>query len=1090
MRYSYVLLNTYDNPLKKIIDHSVSRMVFDQVITDIGKGLTQEQFFNNLRQFMVDTSIGYGYGFELLKFEIASPKALTSFFMTLSDSFMNSKNTKIGQSMGNILDEFIRHNTFFGWIHESQYMFGKYPDRVIDILQAVNYDFETLYHFIEQNPEFSSRIHAENYNQDVILNQLRDIMIKINNDIDTTNYLSLPNNGMEFDMVTLLFAGAEFSTELKTVKEITNTGSIDSLRKKIAVDTARIALSSSKTHFSKNEYKNQGEVLGVKRYADIGSPIFGLDDGKTQAIATFKELLSVRSTTSSLNPSKVSDLRYPNGLPKGDLAQTLYSNVAKKINKFLSESEQEWGMTLTSVDDIKNVIYILFDPTNIGLGVDTDSIQSKFLKEIKDIVFDVYQRGRKETAKYNEIMGDSSKEYSFYNNLGSLFYDNADNIIVKLPGTSDYKLIWKDNIEFHFLAKEGDSTVKVTEAMLHALVSNDFFLIDEQGSSILKDAITSDHINIFEPLVFIYDESTGANGITKSSIFQNLPTGYGIGYCVKDSAGNVVDIIPNMFFTNEKVELFESRVSLKNNEFIILSEGEYQKLVESHVVEQNGYFILKDTYWSIGYITGDNVELFIQEFEPACIPTTPFTKYIDEGLKPNTMRKNLLSKSSLVTTTLNKDSFEALREELSGIFTVLRQIEELYDEAYDIPRPTYLFPTNLEDFGSFWFTTHGKEIINNFFRSHGFSETRPYTKSYLSDVIKVMDPSPQDLEIIQMEKVSQSSVKKFYQTFYKLITQKISHSYFSEFQSDLQGTFSSGSAITTGDYKLIKIMDQKVLPTLLGYPAFAALSTGFLDIDADFKISFTGNSKKFLGVVFNIFGIKPLFSKDDGKPLSHTHFTGGHTSGFYIETFGSIFTSGFHRLIKVGDKYRMHIITPPKATLSILYSDYQFSPQSPRYYTARKREIVHYYSEMVEKLSSGDSALDHILNMMIPIEKISIHDFLVKFDTLLPYLSFEVNEHTLQNYIDYYSLNFHLEGDYIVNDDYIINLEQDATKIAELLSDIKDKFEVIYSIEDSDLAYYYELDTQVLVRIMLQYGELAGINFYYADGVFYNKDKN
>ncbi len=47
----------------------------------------------------------------------------------------------------------------------------------------------------------------------------------------------------------------------------------------------------------------------------------------------------------------------------------------------------------------------------------------------------------------------------------------------------------------------------------------------------------------------------------------------------------------------------------------------------------------------------------------------------------------------------------------------------------------------------------------------------------------------------------------------------------------------------------------------------------------------------------------------------------------------------------------------------------------------------------------------------------------------------------------------------------------------------------IYNIEESLLEEFVELDQYDLFKLMFEYGEFVGINFYYSAGIYYNRDK-
>ncbi len=108
-----------------------------------------------------------------------------------------------------------------------------------------------------------------------------------------------------------------------------------------------------------------------------------------------------------------------------------------------------------------------------------------------------------------------------------------------------------------------------------------------------------------------------------------------------------------------------------------------------------------------------------------------------------------------------------------------------------------------------------------------------------------------------------------------------------------------------------------------------------------------------------------------------------------------------------------------------------------------------------------------------------------------------MNDITFQNFIDYYSLNFELEHNLIINNDYhplpfYEEIEQrsfNQQEILDIMQTIRHMFKVIISIEASILAEHLELDKSTLMYLMFNYGKDAGINFYYSQGVYYNKDK-
>jgi hypothetical protein len=382
---------------------------------------------------------------------------------------------------------------------------------------------------------------------------------------------------------------------------------------------------------------------------------------------------------------------------------------------------------------------------------------------------------------------------------------------------------------------------------------------------------------------------------------------------------------------------------------------------------------------------------------------------------------------------------------------------------------------------------------------HGFSDFRSYTQTYLKDVFNVLDPDSQDLDYINIKKVTASSLKKFYQTFHKLITQKITHEYFSEFQDDLEGEFSSGDDLTESDYNLIKIMDEKVLPKILGYPAFASLVTGLLNMEkksGSYSLSFIAPSRKFLSYIFNRIGIKPLHARNPSTGVyGINYFNVGNFDGFFHETFGSIFTYGLYRILKVEGEYRMYSIMPPKDTLDVLFSDYEYTVQSQSYYTDRRRELSQLYHGQLETLESVDNALEQMVYMLSIIKEISIEDFLIRFQKWLEFIPFDLNKITIENFIDYYSLNLQVEGDNIINNDYNpligdIHLFSDINRIWDILSKIKSMFDSsIRSIEETLLMEFVGLSRFSLMKLMFEYASYAGINFYYSNEVYYNKDK-
>lgn len=144
-----------------------------------------------------------------------------------------------------------------------------------------------------------------------------------------------------------------------------------------------------------------------------------------------------------------------------------------------------------------------------------------------------------------------------------------------------------------------------------------------------------------------------------------------------------------------------------------------------------------------------------------------------------------------------------------------------------------------------------------------------------------------------------------------------------------------------------------------------------------------------------------------------------------------------------------------------------------------------------------DTSLSDLVDRMSIIDRITIEDFLKKFSGGLAYIPFELNEMTFQNFIDYYSLNFELDGNTIINNDYSpLVINEDGVKILlspseinEKLQEIKRRFKVIYSIEESLLAEFVELSPHNLRTLMFECGRDAGINYYYSAGIYYNKDK-
>lgn len=139
-------------------------------------------------------------------------------------------------------------------------------------------------------------------------------------------------------------------------------------------------------------------------------------------------------------------------------------------------------------------------------------------------------------------------------------------------------------------------------------------------------------------------------------------------------------------------------------------------------------------------------------------------------------------------------------------------------------------------------------------------------------------------------------------------------------------------------------------------------------------------------------------------------------------------------------------------------------------------------------------ALEQIVSMLSIIERISIEDFLLKFRKWLEFIPFELNKLTVQNFIDYYSLNLQVDGEEIINNDYNPlsdpDLFMDINRMWEILSDIKEMFESsIESIEATLLAEFVDLSEYSLLKLMFEYGKHAGLNFLYSGGVYYNKDK-
>lgn len=427
-------------------------------------------------------------------------------------------------------------------------------------------------------------------------------------------------------------------------------------------------------------------------------------------------------------------------------------------------------------------------------------------------------------------------------------------------------------------------------------------------------------------------------------------------------------------------------------------------------------------------------------------------------------------------TSLNLDAIKVYKKELAGLFSLIYFIDELYNEQHEYN--VAIFPGNLEEF--YWFNVHGGQIIYGFLQLHGFTDIRPYTKEYIQNLLETLSPTSGDLK--NMNPVYSPNAKVYYDTFRRLIIDKIDSPFFTEFENLLiqngqPRVFSSGSGLNDADFLLIKDMEY-ILQKVFSHSGYALISMGILSFKGDYTIETNAISRQKLGIIFNKFGLSLKF--DSSRLTSPSFFQGMR---YPIENvFITMALFGFSRILDVGGRLKSFNVFPSRATLETLFNNYRFDTTKRHYYNQRCDEILNLYNDFLENSGEND-AISFIFEEFFSIKEIEISLFLRFFEYQLEDLPFGVfNERTVIQFINYYGLNWEIKKEgvqsIIVNQDYIPS-EFKSINLINTLKVLDKIFRNGYELTAEFLESILKIDKMLISTIISRYKRTLRVVSYY-----------
>ncbi len=116
--------------------------------------------------------------------------------------------------------------------------------------------------------------------------------------------------------------------------------------------------------------------------------------------------------------------------------------------------------------------------------------------------------------------------------------------------------------------------------------------------------------------------------------------------------------------------------------------------------------------------------------------------------------------------------------------------------------------------------------------------------------------------------------------------------------------------------------------------------------------------------------------------------------------FLSLIVFGHYKVAQVEGEYKSLFSKPPANTLNQLYSNYEFSRQSYKYYYEIRIELKKIYYSQLSKFEESLS-LDRILDAFYAIHYIKIDTFLTDFNQYLKDIPFEVHKNQYKNIFHY-----------------------------------------------------------------------------------------
>ncbi len=946
-----------------------------------------------------------------------------------------------------------------GWEHETMTLISIAPYFLMKAFIENGYDLDNLelYYAFSYAPE-SKRVSGLIEDMEKILNNkdFSDILKALYNDVDLFNgrdnfrltdiiSVLIPSYGMfNVECKNSLISSSDY---LKDVVVDVFTTIFPALYRSIAIEDINV--------------EDQFEHMVV-----------AIDPNERTAMTRLiNKLVGLRKPT-DLRASQIESeehMKEGEGPRKGPKLVEFYSRVADLINE---------KMTSNDLESAKRIIASLFK-------------KDSFISELNKITKDIFALSDENAKKYVNLVEDKFLTRSINPNAENKLKSDIDNLFHLNPD-GIYKVVLDVSLNVYKA-----TNIKLTEDLLKNV---GFFVINGEIKS--QSQLTKDELGalVKGSLAVVHRKGKGGyeNGlilVNKPEI--NLPNGVAEGFRNPSTSEIIEGVFVSRYDkTSDQSYLLFGQVRLNplsaKLEAIATKisdrEAIMAKYLDQAVIEQSitlaGALEIKK-YYTLEYVrsacqtAGPKVSYVLQQVHSRIIPTDAHKKIISGVAAVNYFR----GKPKIEQTKIDLYNIENLRYELAGLFALLLELETIYDKG-EVNPPTYLFPENLNEL--VYFGVVGRKIVDSLLSFHGGS----YSLQHITEVFAKLSPTKEDLEKINRPE----SLKSLFSTYLKLIVNKENDHLFQQYikqLKDINGNFkafSTGIDVTTEDFLLIEILDG-IMNELLSYPGFTLITSGLFRIRADYTIEFDAPTLANLGKRFQKIGLKfTTDQKPESGPYRKYFFNSIRREGIsMVDYFMSIIVFGHYKVALVEGEYKALFSKPPVNTLIQLYNNYQFSRQSYKYYYEIRIELKKIYYSQLSKFEESLS-LDRILDAFYAIPSIKIYSFLSNFDQYLKDIPFEVSKHTILNFINYYDLNWKIQGDIIFNEDF----KEPAHFTKLILDRLISSSEVFSRIDTDQLAEILELDVKDLKYFIIHfkhYLESKGVRLKLSSGFRFDEDE-